>query len=225
MDPYENLAFEEALVHRGQKDEMILCLWQNRDTIVIGRNQDVFAECKSQEFLETGGKIARRRSGGGAVYHDMGNLNFSIICSEKHKELFDYKELLKNALAHYGISAVYNGRNDILVEGKKISGNAEYCDGGICCQHGTILIKSDFKKMSYFLTPDKSKLQRNRVSSVASRVMNLSDIDRRIDVPSMMQSLIDVLEAEELSELPMKDDVEYYKRLYSNENWIFGGIR
>lgn len=222
-DPYWNLAYEQSLFSSVNQDTAVLFLWQNDHTIVIGRNQDVYSECKAEEFLADEGKIARRRSGGGAVYHDMGNLNYSIICKDESAGNIKYQDLLTHALKRFSIHAEYNGRNDLLLNGVKFNGNAVFTERGVTCWHGTILIDADIGKMSYFLTPGESKLKRNHVKSVSSRVMNLSEADARITVDSMRQAMIEVAQAEPLAALPSESDVERYARFYSGKEWTFGG--
>lgn len=204
-DPYQNLAMEQALFQYADEDTAVLFLWQNDNTIVIGRNQDPYVECKAEEFLASGGRIARRRSGGGAVYHDLGNLNFSIICLERLAKKDEYQQLVTKALKTFGFAAEFNGRNDLLIRGKKFSGNAFYTDGKVLCQHGTILIHTDIEKMSYYLTPSTEKLARNHVRSVESRVVNLHDISENISVEAMRQAMIAVAKAELLICIPKGD--------------------
>lgn len=222
-DPYWNLAYEQSLFSFADSDIIVLFLWQNHHTIVIGRNQNINSECKTEEFLADGGMIARRRSGGGAVYHDMGNLNFSIICRDNFVQMNRYQDLLVRVLKRFSINAESNGRNDLILDGAKFSGNAVFADGGVTCQHGTILIDTDIRKMSYFLTPDESKLSRNHVKSVSSRVMNLNEADGRITVDSMRQAMIAESEAEPIPILPAKSDIEYFAAFYRRKEWIFGG--
>lgn len=146
--PYYNLALERSLFDFVDEDTVILYLWQNSHTIVIGKNQNAYAECKVDEFIKDGGTLARRPSGGGAVYHDLGNLNFSIICKESIAKEHTYQRIVKEALGYFGIVSEFNGRNDLTVDDKKFSGNAFYVKDDVLCQHGTILINSDFKELS-----------------------------------------------------------------------------
>lgn len=157
---YRNLAIESYLSRFVKTEIAILFLWQNDDTIVVGRNQDVYRECKAQDFISIGGTIARRKSGGGAVFHDLGNLNFSIICNAIDREKFQYHTLVNNVLNICRIQSSYNKNNDILIGGKKISGKAEYVSNGIACLHGTLLVNTNLEKMAYYLTPDKTKLKK-----------------------------------------------------------------
>ena len=221
--PYYNLALERSLFDFVDEDTVILYLWQNSHTIVIGKNQNAYAECKVDEFIGAGGTLARRPSGGGAVYHDLGNLNFSIICKESIAKEHTYQRIVKEALRIFGIVSEFNGRNDLTVDGKKFSGNAFYVKDDVLCQHGTILINSDFKELSKYLTPDISKLERNHVKSVESRVVNLSEISDKITVASMKEAMIKATNAVRLEEEPTESKVEEYKKIFENDEWILEG--
>ena len=221
--PYYNLALERSLFDFVDEDTVILYLWQNSHTIVIGKNQNAYAECKVDEFINDGGNLARRPSGGGAVYHDLGNLNFSIICKESIAKEHTYQRIVKEALGYFGIVSEFNGRNDLTVDDKKFSGNAFYVKDDVLCQHGTILINSDFKELSKYLTPDISKLERNHVKSVESRVVNLSEISDKITVESMKEAMIKATNAVRLGKAPTESKVEEYKKIFENDEWILEG--
>ena len=221
--PYYNLALERSLFDFVDEDTVILYLWQNSHTIVIGKNQNAYAECKVDEFIKDGGTLARRPSGGGAVYHDLGNLNFSIICNESIAKEHTYQRIVKEALRFFGIVSEFNGRNDLTVDDKKFSGNAFYIKDDVLCQHGTILINSDFKELSKYLTPDISKLERNHVKSVESRVVNLSEIADKITVESMKEAMIKATNAVRLGKAPTESKVEEYKKIFENDEWILEG--
>lgn len=221
--PYYNLALERSLFDFVDEDTVILYLWQNSHTIVIGKNQNAYAECKVDEFIKDGGTLARRPSGGGAVYHDLGNLNFSIICKESIAKEHTYQRIVKEALSYFGIVSEFNGRNDLTVDDKKFSGNAFYVKDDVLCQHGTILINSDFKELSKYLTPDISKLERNHVKSVESRVVNLSEISDKITVESMKEAMIKATNAVRIGEVPTESKVEEYKKIFENDEWILEG--
>ncbi|MCI9448568.1 MAG: lipoate--protein ligase family protein [Lachnospiraceae bacterium] len=223
-DPYWNLAMEEALFEYADEETTILFLWQNDHTIVIGRNQDAYIECKVDQFLADGGQLARRRSGGGAVYHDLGNLNFSIICLEAAAKKTEYQQLVAKTLEYFGLEVLFNGRNDLLVFDKKFSGNAFYTNGRILCQHGTILVNTDIKKMDCYLTPNEEKLNRNYVKSVASRVVNLSSFSPELTVEKIQQAMIYTAKAKVLQAKLDKKKVNTLLTFYKGEKWIFQGM-
>lgn len=223
-DPYWNLAMEESLFEYADEETAILFLWQNAHTIVIGRNQDAYMECKVDKFLADGGQLARRRSGGGAVYHDLGNLNFSIICLEDAAKRTEYQQLVAKTLEHFGLKILFNGRNDLLVFDKKFSGNAFYTHGRVLCQHGTILVNMDIERMCYYLTPNKEKLNRNYVKSVASRVINLNSLSPDVTIEKLQEAMIYTAKAKLLQTKPDTKKVNRLLTFYKGEKWIFQGI-
>jgi len=189
-DPYFNLATEKHLFDNLEKGCVILYLWQNDSTIVIGANQNPWAECDYELAKNENIRIARRISGGGAVFHDLGNLNFTFISHTEDYDLIKNLEVIKKAVALAGICAEISGRNDILCQGKKFSGNAFYNSNSKSYHHGTILINTDFDKMTRLLTPSSAKLNAKGVKSVSSRVINLNEINSKLTVDTMQNNLI-----------------------------------
>ncbi len=193
-DPYENLAIEKALLDGVEQGVLILYLWQNQKTVVIGKNQNPWAECNCRLLEEESGRLARRLSGGGAVFHDLGNLNFTFICREEDYDLVRQQEVLITACKKAGIQAERSGRNDLLTDGKKFSGNAFYHAGGRAYHHGTLLLDADMALMSRYLTPSQAKLQAKGVKSVRSRVANLREFAPDLTVEKMKEYLLGALE-------------------------------
>jgi len=189
-NPYENLAREKYLFDTLPQNALILYLWQNENTVVIGRNQNPWAECNCALLESESGHLARRLTGGGAVYHDVGNLNFTFICHAEDYDLSKHLEVIKNAAAKSGIETEISGRNDILASGRKFSGNAFYNSNGKSLHHGTILISADTEKMSRYLTPSQEKLKAKGVKSVRARVINLSEIAPTLTPEIMAQNMI-----------------------------------
>ena len=189
-NPYENLAVEEYLLSRVREDESILYLWQNDKTVVIGKNQNPYLECDLHALECDGGFLARRLSGGGAVFHDLGNLNFTFLSPNK---LFDkdiQTDIVLSALKKLGFEAQASGRNDITADGKKISGSA-YCRGkNASFHHGAILVDTDIQSLSKYLTVPHDKMVSKGVKSVRSRVANLRELDDTITVQKVKDALI-----------------------------------
>ncbi|MBQ9064974.1 MAG: lipoate--protein ligase [Blautia sp.] len=191
FDPYRNLAIEKYLTYHVNEEECTLFLWQNRRCVVIGKNQNAWKECNISKLTEDGGFLVRRLSGGGAVYHDTGNLNYSFCTRKTDYDTGKQTEVITRAVRRLGIPAQISGRNDILAEGRKFSGTAYYNSGDFCCHHGTIMVNVNRDEMSRYLNVDKEKLKGKGVASVRSRVVNLTEFNRDITVPLLEQSLIE----------------------------------
>lgn len=187
-DPYYNLAVEEYLLKKAEQDT-ILYLWRNAHTVVIGKNQNPWKECRTTLLEQEGGRLARRLSGGGAVYHDLGNLNFTFLMPRGSFDTQKQFSVLVKALAQLGIRAEFSGRNDLLAGGRKFSGNAYYKNGTAAYHHGTLLVHADMEKLGRYLSPDRKKLQSKGVDSVPSRVVNLSEINPAVTVKTLAGAL------------------------------------
>ena len=190
-DPYQNIATEKYLLEQGAPDSCILYLWQNAHTVVIGRNQNAWAECRTSLLEQEGGHLARRLSGGGAVYHDIGNLNFTFLMAEEDYDVDKQLSVIQAACESLGIQTERSGRNDLLAEGCKFSGNAFYHKQGRAYHHGTLLVNADMDNLSRYLTPPKAKLAAKGVASVRSRVTNLSELCPSLTCQNLAQGLIE----------------------------------
>ena len=228
-DPYYNLALEEYLLGKVCEDEVILYLWQNDHTVVIGRNQNPWAECRTALLLQEQGHLARRLSGGGAVYHDLGNLNFTFLCREHHYNVQKQLSVIQRAAAFAGIDASFSGRNDLLADGRKFSGNAFYHSKGHCYHHGTLLICTDVERMQRYLSPPKAKLESKGVSSVRSRVVNLQSLSPTLTCERMKQFMSQAfgeIYGEEVRPLTLQAEalttILELRCNYDNENWLYG---
>lgn len=190
LDPYFNLAFEDYLVQQANQKDQILFLWQNQNTVVIGINQNPWKECNLMKLYSVEGMLVRRRSGGGAVFHDKGNLNFTLISAFTEDKVHENIGLIIKTLKNNGIEASFSGKNDIVANGYKISGNAFYTDNDILCHHGTLLVDVDFEKLGAILTVSDKKLQSKGIDSVKSRVANLKALNKELTIEALKLDLI-----------------------------------
>lgn len=226
LNPWENLALEEAILDNVQRDEAILYLWQNENTVVIGRNQNPWKECDHRKLEMNGGKLARRLSGGGAVFHDIGNLNFTFIVDKK---LFDIERQLSVVLScvnENGICANASERKDGLADGRKFSGNAFYYRDDKAYHHGTILVDSNLENLTRYLTAPAEKIVSRGIDSVRSKVVNLKSLNNSVSLQSISDSLAKSFESEygktaSIIE-PSDFDTSSLVTKYSSWDWRFG---
>ncbi|MGI6143711.1 MAG: lipoate--protein ligase [bacterium] len=177
-DPHFNLAVEEYVLKNLNSREEYLLLWQNEPAIIIGRHQNTLAEINLDYVQANKIHVVRRLSGGGAVYHDLGNLNFTFIKKAVQSELLDFKsftEPVLRALDKLGVKAELSGRNDLTIAGKKFSGNAQYLYKNNILHHGTLLFASDLSRLQKALKVQTDKIESKGVKSVRSRVTNIKE--------------------------------------------------
>lgn len=227
--PYRNLALEEYLMDTVPKDACTLYLWQNRNTVVIGRNQNCWKECRVKELEADGGFVVRRLSGGGAVYHDLGNLNFTFLVRKEDYDVARQLEVILRAVSSLGIGAEKSGRNDITVDGKKFSGNAFYFNGDRAYHHGTLMIGVDKNKVAKYLNVSADKIRSKGVDSVRSRVTNLMDYRPDLSVALMKQKLAEAFgevygcKPTFLSETEIDpEELEARRKKFASPDWIYG---
>ncbi|MDI9369816.1 MAG: lipoate--protein ligase [Synergistaceae bacterium] len=228
-DPWGNLSREELLMGECADDEVIFYLWRNAHTVVIGRNQNAWSECRLDLLEAEGGRLARRSSGGGAVYHDLGNLNFSFIVPRRFYSMERQLGVVLDALRSLGIDAEFSGRNDLAVGGRKFSGNAWQITRDRGLHHGTLLLSVDMSMMSRYLNVDPEKLKSKGVGSVASRVANLADVRPGLELASLMDALEESFLATYSQSKVRRDEAapegEEFERLYakySGVEWRYG---
>ncbi len=227
-NPHFNLALEEHLLDTLKEDECIFYLWQNQHTVVIGKNQNAWRECRTELLEQEGGTLARRSSGGGAVYHDLGNLCFTFITPKADYDLTRQLGVVLNAINSFGLKAYFSGRNDLLLEGCKFSGNAFLQRTNSSLHHGTLLLDVDMPNLSKYLQVSAEKMKAKGVESVRSRVTNLKEHIPGLTLDSMKNALIESFSEEYLtpdilkpSDLDEKIIDTYYQR-YSSWEWLYG---
>ena len=230
-DPAFNLAAEEYVFSELSRDYAYFMLWQNRSSVIIGRHQNTAAEVNETFIREKGIKVVRRLSGGGAVYHDLGNLNFTFIRDETSSrlDLGIFCEPVAAALRELGAPAEVNGRNDITVDGCKISGNAQYVREGRVMHHGTLLFSADLGVAAQALRPSARKLRSKGVASVRSRMATLKEyLPKDTTLQDFKQLLLDKLfagqpmEHYEWSEADLTAIEKLRLERYDTPQWNYG---
>jgi len=194
FDPCFNLATENYIFRDMDPTTRILFLWRNEDTVVIGRFQNPWTECQVQKMEEDGIHLARRQSGGGAVFHDLGNTNFTFLNGKSSHSKDDNSKIICNALLNLDIKAQTSGRNDMIVKSedgeKKISGSAFKETKDRAFHHGTMLINANMAKLENYLTPNKNKLISKGIKSVRARVSNITEFNPEITHESFCEEMI-----------------------------------
>lgn len=231
-DPSYNLAMEQYVFDCLPRDRMYFMLWQNDNAIIVGKYQNTIAEINEEAVRERGIRVVRRLSGGGAVYHDMGNLNFTFITDVGESNALDLKlfcEPVVRTLATLGVKAEVNGRNDITIDGKKFSGNSQYIRQGRVMHHGTIMFDSDLSVVSEALRVDPTKIQTKGIRSVRSRVTNVSEhLPEKVTLPEFRRILLENILKENPGEAyPLtQDDLAAVEKLraerYATWDWNYG---
>ena len=231
-DPAFNLAVEEYVFGQLPRDRMYFMLWQNDNAIIIGKHQNTLAEINESFVRDRGIRVVRRLSGGGAVYHDMGNLNYTIIADSAAGSQLDFSrfcQIVLRALTRVGIRAECNGRNDMTIDGKKFSGNAQYTRQGRVMHHGTILFDSDPDMLHNALHVDPEKIRAKGVKSVRSRVTNVRPyLPKDLSLTEFRRILLEsVLEETPGEAYPLTDAdltaIEQLKRdRYDTWEWNYG---
>lgn len=237
-DPFFNLAAEEYLLAHAAGKTRFFLLWRNEPVVVVGRNQNTQAEVNLDEARLRGVKVVRRLTGGGAVYHDLGNLNYSIITdSDGVKfEFAPFSVPILETLSNWGVCARFTGRNDLVIVGKdgferKFSGGAQGKIGEKLLHHGTLLFSTDFSAMSAVLTPNSEKFRSHAVESVKSRVTNLADyLPKEITLDRFQETLIgaygsffgDNFQTRPLSQEEIEAISELKREKYETWEWNIG---
>lgn len=231
-DPYYNLALEEYVFEKLDRSSDWLLLWQNYNTIVIGKYQNTVEEINAEYVRENGISVARRLSGGGAVYHDKGNLNYTIIVDQNEDFDFNFRYFVvpvTETLKSFGIDAEFSGRNDVTIDGKKFSGNSQYVKQNRIMHHGCIMVDSNLSNVASALKVKPVKMESKSTKSVRSRVTTINaNAQRPITMDEFKLALKDkvaagnTMETYELTE----EDLAAIKKLrdekYATWEWIYG---
>ncbi|SFJ05263.1 MULTISPECIES: lipoate--protein ligase [unclassified Bacillus (in: firmicutes)] len=232
-DPTINLAIEEYCVKNLNINETYLLFYINEPSIIIGKNQNTVEEINADYVREKGIHVVRRLSGGGAVYHDLGNLNFSFITKDDGDSFHNFKKFTEPvtvALGKLGINAELSGRNDILAEGRKISGNAQFLTKGRMFSHGTLLFDSEIDHVVSALNVKMDKIQSKGIKSIRSRVANIAEfLSEKTTIEEFKQLLLEnIFEGEneiptyELTEEDWKEIYKISEERYRNWEWNYG---
>jgi lipoate-protein ligase A len=234
LDPRYNLALEEYILKYLDTQEDFIFLWQNANSVIIGRNQNTIEEVNAQYVVEHQVNVVRRITGGGAVYHDLGNLNFSFITNTTKDNVNNYRKFTDPvilALNAYGVPAAFGGRNDILVDGMKISGNAQAFHKHRFLHHGTILFNADLTMLGKILKPKPDKVESKGIKSVRARVTNIMPYFKEVPTMAAFKTklLMSLLNTNNLTpylyQLTEKDKAkinELVKTKFSTWAWNYG---
>jgi len=193
-DIFWNLAVEEYLLGLVDRHPQILFLWQSRDAVVIGKNQIPWRECRMKLLMEDDVPMGRRVSGGGAVFHDMGNLNYTLVTRRgNYSSAWTFQTVL-DALKNLGIEARVQGRS-LMADGRKFSGNAFCFRGDAALHHGTMLISSDLDQLNRYLEPSESVIRSRAIRSVPSLVVNLQELRPDVTVERVASALLEAFQS------------------------------
>lgn len=236
LNPHLNLATEEWIFHNLDPSQQVLFLWRNEETVVIGRNQNPWSECNLAKMKEDKVHLARRTTGGGAVFHDLGNTNFTFLSPREAYKRENNVQVILQALKTFGIQGEPSGRNDLLIpfaDGpRKFSGSAFREKKDRAFHHGTLLLQADLTRLGQYLTPNPKKLQAKGKESVRARVANLSEVTDHIDHKKIIERTVESferfynataeIETLDLESLPKIPELKQQYETLSSWEWLYG---
>ena len=220
-----NLARDEWFLDHVGEDDLVLYFYINGNDVIIGKNQNPWKECALGRMEEDGVRLVRRVTGGGAVYHDAGNLNYSFIAGKNRYDKDRLHGLILDAVKSLGIDCCFSGRNDLLAGGRKFSGSAYCTRGNAHIQHGTLLISADLEKLSRYLTVDPRKIRAKGVDSVRSRVCNLSEYRPGLSVEDAADAVRAAFAREYRTFGPVNfpaAELARYEEKHLSRAWVYG---
>lgn len=224
-DPYHNIAVETYLFNSHNND-VRLFLWQNEPSVIFGRNQNTAAEADLPYMQANGVHAVRRFTGGGAVYHDLGNLNYTFIAKGPSSDPAPWQNIILSSLQKIGISASFSGRNDLMVGNRKIGGTAWMIDDDCFLFHGTLLVSVDFTSMAKILTPPIEKFAGKQIRSVSSRVANLNELLPNVSVQQLKNAIIEQFQKQYQCSFETVGDsckaVCDIEKQLKDSSWIYG---
>jgi len=227
-DPYENIGADEWFLDHVGEEDLVLYFYRNDPSVIIGKNQNPWVECDLAKMESDGVSLVRRVSGGGAVFHDSGNLNFSFIAGKQRYDLAKQMSVILKAVQSLGISCEFSGRNDLISGGKKFSGNAFAARKENRLHHGTLLISSDLDRLRQYLTPDEKKIRSKGIASVRSRVCNLCEQIPDLEAKSVRGAISKQFEktygyfGEWQFHAGEREEVRRYREKHASSQWYLG---
>lgn len=225
-DPYRNLAVEEFLLSQVHRIPVMFLLWQASDSVIVGKNQNPWLECDPPLIEREGGRLARRLSGGGAVFHDAGNLNYAFIVRREEYDRVRQFQVVLNTLRRLGVAAEITKHHALLVKGRKISGAAFCFRKAAVLHHGTLLVSADLDKMQRWLRPSVRDETARSIRSIPSPVMNLAEVIPSLTVEKLKEALRESFAAEH-DPAPVStgekrlnfDVIEELRKKYASREW------
>jgi lipoate-protein ligase A len=226
LNAFYNLAVEEYLLSMDLERYPILFLWQSENAVLVGRNQNPWRECRLAILRRNSGVLARRLSGGGAVYHDRGNLNCTLVVPRDTYDEQHVYQLLIDSLADLGVQAQLTNRNTLTVDGRKMSGNAFCLRSDRALHHATLLVTADLDRLSAVLSPVDERIHSRAVPSEPASVMNLSEVAADLTVARLKKVIAERFAGGQAESIPVSDldqaTILELREKYESWKWSFG---